>query len=958
MDLIKIRGAREHNLKSLDLDIPRNRLVVITGVSGSGKSSLAFDTLYAEGQRRYVESLSAYARQFLGQMEKPDVDQIEGLSPAISIEQRTAGTNPRSTVATVTEIYDYLRLLYARIGVQHCVECGRPIRRQTVQEMVDHLLAAYRGRRLQILAPVVRGRKGEYRKEIAQWRRLGYVRARVDGGWVELEEEIALDKKRKHTIEIVVDRLPADTERRSRLHEALETATRLAEGLALALVDGDEEETLSSSAACPACGISYEPLQPRSFSFNSPYGACKTCDGLGTTMEIDPDLVVPDRAKSLREGAIPMWGDAEGTWTKGTLKAVAKRLKISLDTPFGKLPASAKNALLSGLGDEKLEYAFRLKDGRTLSHTGKFRGILNELQRRYRETTSDAVREQIGALMTKKPCPACGGARLKPESLAVKVDGLSIAEWTGRPVTRALEAMRGMTLSPRDAGIAAPVLKELRQRLEFLDDVGVGYLTLDRAAGTLSGGEAQRIRLATQIGSRLTGVLYILDEPSIGLHPVDNKKLLETLLALRDLGNSVLVVEHDRETMDAADHIVDLGPGAGRRGGYLVAEGTVEEVRAVPGSLTGQYLSGAREIPIPAERRAGSGAALEVVGARQNNLRGIRARFPLGTLVCVTGVSGSGKSTLVNDILYKALARRFYQAKEPPGAHEKILGLEHVDKVVAIDQSPIGRTPRSNPATYTGLFTFIRDLFAATPEAKVRGYGPGRFSFNVKGGRCEACGGDGLCTIEMHFLPDVYVTCEVCRGKRYNRETLEVTYKGRSIADVLEMTVEDALELLGAVPPIRRKLETLAGVGLGYIHLGQAATTLSGGEAQRVKLASELSRVETGRTLYLLDEPTTGLHFEDVRQLLDVLDRLVDRGNTVIVIEHNGDVMARADWILDLGPGGGEAGGRVVAEGTPEAVAANPESKTGEALREFFRSQGRAVEAPSGRVRRRREAVV
>ncbi|HTM00222.1 MAG TPA: excinuclease ABC subunit UvrA, partial [Candidatus Omnitrophota bacterium] len=826
MDLIKIRGAREHNLKSLDLDIPRNRLVVITGVSGSGKSSLAFDTLYAEGQRRYVESLSAYARQFLGQMEKPDVDQIEGLSPAISIEQRTAGTNPRSTVATVTEIYDYLRLLYARIGVQHCVQCGRPIRRQTVQEMVDHLLAAYRGRRLQILAPVVRGRKGEYRKEIAQWRRLGYVRARVDGGWVELEEEIALDKKRKHTIEIVVDRLPADTERRSRLHEALETATRLAEGLALALVDGDEEETLSSSAACPACGISYEPLQPRSFSFNSPYGACKTCDGLGTTMEIDPDLVVPDRAKSLREGAIPMWGDAEGTWTKGTLKAVAKRLKISLDTPFGKLPASAKNALLSGLGDEKLEYAFRLKDGRTLSHTGKFRGILNELQRRYRETTSDAVREQIGALMTKKPCPACGGARLKPESLAVKVDGLSIAEWTGRPVTRAREAMRGMTLSPRDAGIAAPVLKELRQRLEFLDDVGVGYLTLDRAAGTLSGGEAQRIRLATQIGSRLTGVLYILDEPSIGLHPVDNKKLLETLLALRDLGNSVLVVEHDRETMDAADHIVDLGPGAGRRGGYLVAEGTVEEVRAVPGSLTGQYLSGAREIPIPAERRAGSGAALEVVGARQNNLRGIRARFPLGTLVCVTGVSGSGKSTLVNDILYKALARRFYQAKEPPGAHEKILGLEHVDKVVAIDQSPIGRTPRSNPATYTGVFTFIRDLFAATPEAKVRGYGPGRFSFNVKGGRCEACGGDGLCTIEMHFLPDVYVTCEVCRGKRYNRETLEVTYKGRSIADILALTAEQALELFENIPSIANICRTLVEVGLGYIQLGQSSTTL------------------------------------------------------------------------------------------------------------------------------------
>jgi excinuclease ABC subunit A len=939
MDRIRIRGAREHNLKSLDLDIPRDRLVVITGVSGSGKSSLAFDTLYAEGQRRYVESLSAYARQFLGQMEKPDVDQIEGLSPAISIEQRTAGSNPRSTVATVTEIYDYLRLLYARIGIQHCVRCDQPIRSQTVQEMVDHLLAAYPGARLQILAPVVRGRKGEYRKELAQWRRLGYVRARVDGAWVELEDDIALDKKRKHTIEIAVDRLAAEPERRSRLHESLEAATRLADGLALALVEGATEETLSASAVCAECGLSYEPLQPRSFSFNSPYGACTTCDGLGTTMEIDPDLVVPDKTKSLKEGAIPMWGDAEGTWTKGTLRALAKRLKIAVDTPFGKLPVAARHALLNGLGDEKLDYSFRLKDGRTLAHKGRFRGILNELVRRYRETTSDSIREQIGALMSKKPCPDCGGARLKPESLAVRIDGLSIAAWTGRAVARALDGLRAMVLAPRDAGIAAPILKELRQRLEFLNDVGVGYLTLDRAAGTLSGGEAQRIRLATQIGSRLTGVLYILDEPSIGLHPADNRKLLDTLLALRDLGNSVLVVEHDRETMEAADHIVDLGPGAGRRGGYLVAEGTVEAIRDTPDSLTGRYLSGKREVAIPGQRRVGSGAALEVVGARQNNLRSIRARFPLGTFICVTGVSGSGKSTLVNDIVYKALARRFYQAKDAPGAHDKILGLEHVDKVVAIDQSPIGRTPRSNPATYTGVFTFIRDLFAQTTEAKVRGYGPGRFSFNVKGGRCEACGGDGLCTIEMHFLPDVYVTCEVCRGKRYNRETLEVTYKGRSVADVLEMTVEDALELLGAIPPIRRKLETLVGVGLGYIHLGQAATTLSGGEAQRVKLATELSRVETGRTLYLLDEPTTGLHFEDVRQLLDVLDRLVDRGNTVIVIEHNTDVMARADWILDLGPEGGEEGGRIVAEGAPEAVAKSRESRTGAALRDLFESR-------------------
>ncbi|HEX7076971.1 MAG TPA: excinuclease ABC subunit UvrA [Candidatus Eisenbacteria bacterium] len=931
-----MRGAREHNLKNLDLDIPRNRLVVLTGVSGSGKSSLAFDTLYAEGQRRYVESLSAYARQFLGQMEKPDVDQIEGLSPAISIEQRTAGSNPRSTVATVTELYDYLRLLYSRVGVQHCVKCGRPIRRQTVQEMVDHLLTARKGAKLQILAPVVRGRKGEYRKEFAQWQRLGFIRARVDGKWIEMESEPALDKKRKHTIEIVIDRLAADPERRSRIQESLETATRLAEGLAVVLVDGSDEETLSASAACSSCGISYEPLQPRSFSFNSPYGACKACGGLGTTMEIDPDLVVPDRKKSLREGAVATWGDAEGTWTKGILQAFAKRTKISLDTPFGKLPAAIQKTILYGLGDEKIDYKFKMKSGNVWSHKGRFRGVIPEMIRRHRDTSSDQVREQIEAMMVKRPCADCGGARLRPEALAVRVAGLSIAEWTGQAVSRAKETLGAMTLSPRDAGIAAPVLKELRQRLEFLDDVGVGYLTLDRATGTLSGGEAQRIRLATQIGSRLTGVLYILDEPSIGLHPRDNRKLLDTLVALRDLGNSVLVVEHDRETMEAADHIVDLGPGAGRRGGYLVAHGTVNDLRATPTSLTGQYLSGERSVAIPERRRSGSGDWLEVVGARQNNLKAIRARFPLGRFVCVTGVSGSGKSTLVNDILYRALAKRFYQAKEAPGAHERIVGLGSVDKVVDIDQSPIGRTPRSNPATYTGVFTFIRDLFAQTPEARTRGYGPGRFSFNVKGGRCEACGGDGLMRIEMHFLPDVYVTCEVCRGKRYNRETLEVTFKGKTIADVLEMTVDDALEVLGAIPPIRRKLETLSGVGLGYIHLGQPATTLSGGEAQRVKLATELSRVETGRTLYILDEPTTGLHFEDVRLLLEVLDRLTDRGNTVIVIEHNTDVMARADWILDLGPEGGDAGGRIVAEGTPEQVAAATTSHTGKALAAHF----------------------
>ena len=950
MDLIKIRGAREHNLKNLSLDIPRNALVVLTGVSGSGKSSLAFDTLYAEGQRRYVESLSAYARQFLGQMEKPDVDQIEGLSPAISIEQRAAGANPRSTVATVTEIYDYLRLLYARIGVQHCLTCGRPIRGQTVQEMVDQLLEAHAGERIQILAPVVRGRKGEYRKDLAQFRKLGFVRARVDGTWHELEEEIPLDKKKKHTIEILVDRLVAEPARKSRLHESIETATKIANGLVTVLPVKGEEVVLSTAAACPTCGISYEPPEPRSFSFNSPYGACKTCDGLGTAFEVDPDLVVPDKSKSLKDGAVVTWGDAEGIWIKGIIQAFAKRMKISMTTPFGKLPAAVQKALLHGLGDEKIQYKFKMKSGNVWSHKGRFRGVIPELMRRYRETTSDQVRAHIEQSMSRKPCPACGGARLKPESLGVRIEDRSIADWAALSVSKALGVVSGVALGPRETIIAAPIVKELNQRLQFLQDVGVGYLTLDRAASTLAGGEAQRIRLATQIGSRLTGVLYILDEPSVGLHPRDNRKLLNTLLALRDLGNSVLVVEHDRETMEAADHIVDLGPGAGRHGGHVVAEGTLEAIQRNPASLTGQYLSGAREVEIPESRRPGNGAFLSVLGARENNLKNVRVKLPLGSLITVTGVSGSGKSTLVQDILYRALARHFYQAKQSPGAHERIEGLKHIDKVVAIDQSPIGRTPRSNPATYTGVFSFIRDLFAELPEAKVRGYKPGRFSFNVKGGRCEACAGDGLCKIEMHFLPDVYVTCDVCRGKRYNRETLEVTFKGKSIADVLEMTVDEALEFLTAIPPVKRKLETLSGVGLGYIHLGQSATTLSGGEAQRVKLAAELSRVETGRTLYLLDEPTTGLHFEDVKALLDVLNRLVDRGNTVLVIEHNLDVIQSADWIVDLGPEGGDAGGRVVAEGTPERVAATPGSHTGEALRAVL------PEAP--RRSRKREAAV
>ena len=829
--------------------------------------------------------------------------------------------------------------------MQHCLTCGRLIRGQTVQEMVDQLLEAHAGEKIQVLAPVVRGRKGEYRKELAQFRKLGFVRARVDGTWHELEDEIPLDKKRKHTIEILVDRLVAEASRKSRIHESIETATRLASGLVTILPGKGEEVVLSTAAACPSCGISYEPPEPRSFSFNSPYGACKTCHGLGTAFEVDPDLVVPDRTKSLREGAVVVWGDAEGTWIKGTIQAFAKRMKISMDAPFGKLPAAAQRALLHGLGDEKIQYKFKMKSGTVWSHKGRFRGVIPELMRRYRDTTSEQVRAHIEQSMSKKPCPACGGARLKPEALAVQVADRSIAEWAGLSVTRALKFVGGITLGPRDSIIAAPVMKELRQRLQFLEDVGVGYLTLDRAASTLAGGEAQRIRLATQIGSRLTGVLYILDEPSVGLHPRDNKKLLRTLIALRDLGNSVLVVEHDRETMEAADHIVDLGPGAGRRGGHLVAQGTLEDIRNTPESLTGQYLSGEREVEIPAARRSGSGEFLAGVGARENNLKDVRVRFPLGTLVTVTGVSGSGKSTLVQDILFRALARHFVQAKATPGAHDRIEGLKHIDKVVAIDQSPIGRTPRSNPATYTGVFGFIRDLFAELPEAKVRGYKPGRFSFNVKGGRCEACAGDGLVKIEMHFLPDVYVTCDVCRGKRYNRETLEVTFKGKSIAEVLEMTVDEALEFLGAIPQVKRKLETLSGVGLGYIHLGQPATTLSGGEAQRVKLATELSRVETGRTLYLLDEPTTGLHFEDVKALLDVLNRLVDRGNTVLVIEHNLDVIRSADWIVDLGPEGGDAGGRVVAEGPPERVALVAGSHTGAALRDVLPVHGRRARA-------------
>ena len=931
---IVIRGAREHNLQNLTLRLPRQSLIVITGVSGSGKSSLAFDTLYAEGQRRYVESLSAYARQFLGQMEKPEVDAIEGLSPAIAIEQRSAGSNPRSTVATITEIYDYLRLLFARLGVQHCQSCGKRLSRQSVQEIVDQLLGPCDGRKIALLAPVVRGRKGEYRKELEDARRQGFLRARVDGAWVELDQPPKLARYKRHDIEVVVDRFTVDTKSGTRLADSVETALKLGGGMMLVARDAEEDLVFSQGAACPKCGTSVDPVEPRSFSFNSPYGACKACDGLGTLLKVDPQRVVPEPDKSIDDGAVAAWGDAAGTWVGGTFRALAKRYGFSLKTPWRKLPAKVRQLILEGAGKDEVRYEFKLRKGSSWVHHGRFEGVLNNLERRYRETSSEKVRRWIVSLMNPTPCAACGGRRLKPESLAVRIEGRNIGEWSALSVAAARAAVGNLRFDGARATIAQPILKELAGRLGFLDDVGVGYLTLDRIASTLAGGEAQRIRLATQIGSQLTGVLYILDEQSIGLHHRDNRRLLDTLLRLRDLGNTVVVVEHDRDTMVTADWLVDLGPGAGRQGGRLVTAGPPERVIADAASLTGQYLAGRRHIAVPASRRPGSGKSLQVLGARANNLRDADVSFPLGCFTCVTGVSGSGKSTLVNDILLAALERRLGILGAMPGAHKGIKGAEHVDKVVAIDQSPIGRTPRSNPATYTGTFDFIRGLFAQLPEARMRGYAPGRFSFNVKGGRCENCQGDGLRKIEMHFLPDVFVRCDVCHGRRYNRETLEVLFKGRSIADVLDMTVEEGLEFLGAIPPLRRRLETLKGVGLGYIHLGQSATTLSGGEAQRVKLATELSRVATGRTLYILDEPTTGLHFEDVRVLLDVLQALVERGNSVVVIEHNLDVIKCADWIVDLGPEGGDQGGAVVAAGTPEAVVKVRDSHTGAALLE------------------------
>jgi excinuclease ABC subunit A len=931
---IVIRGAREHNLKNVSLTLPRRRLIVVTGVSGSGKSSLAFDTLYAEGQRRYVESLSAYARQFLGQMEKPDVDSIEGLSPAISIEQKGAGSNPRSTVATLTEIYDYLRLLFARLGTPHCPNDGTPLSRQTVSEMVDTLFAQGKGERVSVLAPIVRGRKGEYRQELEDARKQGYLKARIDGKVVDLEEGVKLAKTKRHTIEIVVDRLTIEEKNKRRLADSLEAAILLANGIAaVAREKGASEDWLfSQSAACIVCGRSYEELAPRLFSFNSPYGACPTCDGLGTSLEIQAKLVIPDPSISVADGAIQAWGGLDSAWYGGQLRAIVKHLKFDPKLPWKKLPKKIQDALLFGLGDVKLHYSFRSEKGNRWEFDGKFEGVLANLKRRYTDTTSEAVRRKIEGYMAIAPCPDCGGARLNPVARAVTIDGASIADWARLSVDAAYARTIALSFAASRAIIAEPIVKEIEARLGFLVDVGLGYLTLERSAQTLAGGETQRIRLATQIGSRLTGVLYILDEPSIGLHPRDNDRLLKTLTSLRDIGNTVIVVEHDLETMRQADWIVDLGPGAGRHGGEIMAQGTPDEVAANAKSLTGQYLSGARSIALPTSRRKGHGSFLEVVGARENNLKNVTVKFPLGTLTCVTGVSGSGKSTLVNEILHHALGRTLMGTVERPGAHDAIEGLEHLDKVIAIDQSPIGRTPRSNPATYTGLFAFIRDLFAQLSESKMRGYGPGRFSFNVKGGRCEACEGDGLRKIEMHFLADVFVRCEVCRGRRYNRETLEVHYKGRSIADVLDMTVEEALDFLHAIPTVRRKLETLRDVGLGYIHLGQSATTLSGGEAQRVKLATELSRVATGRTVYLLDEPTTGLHFEDVRMLLTVLQRLVERGNTVIVIEHNLDVIKTADFLIDLGPEGGDAGGSVVASGTPEQVMRVSSSHTGRAL--------------------------
>ena len=936
-DRIFIKGAREHNLKNVDVELPRNKLVVLTGLSGSGKSSLAFDTLYAEGQRRYVESLSSYARQFLGQMEKPDVDYIEGLSPAISIDQKTTSKNPRSTVGTVTEIHDYLRLLCARIGIPHCPKCGREIRQQTVDQMVDQVLALPERTRIQVLAPVIRGRKGEHVKVLEDLKRDGYVRVRIDGEMRELDEEIHLEKNKKHTIEAVVDRLVVREGMNKRLTDSLETAMKVSGGLiVLDVIDG-EEMLFSQNYACPDCGISLEELTPRMFSFNNPYGACPTCSGLGTLMRMDPELILPNRDLSLNEGALRVTGwnsGADGSIFNMYLAAMAERYGFSLDVPVKDLPREALDALLYGTKGEKLSLHYE-RDGRTTTYSAPFEGVIPSLERRYRETNSPGMREEYEAYMSNIPCPDCHGQRLKPVSLAVTVGGLNIAALSDLSVRKARSFLSQLTLTEKEERIARQILKEIDNRLGFLCDVGLEYLTLSRSAGTLSGGEAQRIRLATQIGSSLMGVLYILDEPSIGLHQRDNDRLLQTLKHLRDIGNTVIVVEHDEDTMRQADYIVDIGPGAGVHGGEVVACGTAEEIMRNPNSLTGQFLSGARKIAVPAHRRKPTGELL-VRGAREHNLKNIDVRIPLGVFTCVTGVSGSGKSTLVNEIVRKALSRDLNRARTRPGAHDGIDGIEALDKVIDIDQSPIGRTPRSNPATYTGMFDLIRNVFAGVPEAKARGYKANRFSFNVKGGRCEACAGDGIIKIEMHFLPDIYVPCDVCKGHRYNRETLEVRYKGKNIYDVLDMTVEQAMEFFENYKQIHRKLRTLYDVGLGYIKLGQPSTQLSGGEAQRIKLATELSRASTGRTLYILDEPTTGLHMADVERLIEMLQKLTDAGNSVLVIEHNLDVIKTADHIIDLGPEGGDGGGTIVAQGTPEEVARVPESYTGQWLQKVL----------------------
>jgi excinuclease ABC subunit A len=938
-DSIVIKGAKVHNLKNISLTIPRDKLIVFTGLSGSGKSSLAFDTLYAEGQRRYVESLSAYARQFLGQMDKPDVEYIEGLSPAISIDQKTTSRNPRSTVGTVTEIYDYLRLLYARIGVPHCPKCGKEITQQTVDQMVDKIMEMPERTKIQILSPVIKGKKGEHVKVLESIVKNGFVRARIDGEIVDLQdEEIRLEKNKKHTIEIVVDRLVIKSEIRSRLADSIETSLKLSDGILIVNVLGGKDILFSEKFACPECGISIGEITPRTFSFNSPFGKCDTCDGLGTLLEIDENLVIPDRKKSILEGAVTAWGEAslkEGSWTFSILKALSSTFKFKLDTPIEKLDPKVVDILLYGLKGGKIRVKYR-KENRMMEFNHSYEGIVNTLKRRYMETNSDYIKKEIENYMSDNPCPKCKGARLKPEVLAITVGGKNIFELCNMSIKDELKFFKEIQLSEKDRIISDQVLKEINGRLKFLIDVGLDYLTLSRTAGTLSGGESQRIRLATQIGSSLVGVLYILDEPSIGLHQRDNDRLIATLKHLRDVGNTVIVVEHDEDTMRQSDFIVDIGPGAGEHGGEVVAAGPISDIIKCDRSITGQYLSGKKKIEIPDHRRKGNGKYIKIIGAAENNLKNIDVSFPLGIFTCVTGVSGSGKSTLVNEILYKALHKELNNSKDRPGHYKNILGIENIDKIINIDQSPIGRTPRSNPATYTGVFDIIREVFASTSESKMRGYKPGRFSFNVKGGRCEACSGDGIIKIEMQFLSDVYVPCEVCKGKRYNRETLQVKYKNRNIDDVLNMTVEEALKFFENIPRIKNKMQTLMDVGLGYIKLGQPSTQLSGGEAQRIKLAYELSKRSTGKTMYILDEPTTGLHIDDVNKLINILQRIVDVGNTIVVIEHNLDVIKCADYIIDLGPEGGEKGGNVLCTGTPEQISENKSSYTGQYLKKML----------------------